>query len=98
MRLNVENEVPTTYNLQPIKRIFKRLQDQLNLLSEGRLVAKNNAVASVPTTGDYAVGDFVPNSTISELGAGGSKYILDGWVCVDADPLTFVEKRCLTGN
>lgn len=70
----------------------------LNLLTDGRLAGKNNAVASVPTSGAYARGDFVPNSAPSELGAPGSKYVVIGWLCtVGGTPGTLVPCRCLTG-
>lgn len=71
---------------------------QVNLLSEGRLSAVNNAQPAAPTAGEYAVGDFVRNSAPAELGSPGSKYVVEGWMCVDDSPLTFVEKRFLTGN
>lgn len=75
------------------------LVDQLNKLSEGRLAARHNAITAAPTTGSYAVGDFVSNSTPSELGAASSKYVIIGWICVTAgSPGTFLECRCLTGN
>jgi len=98
MRLELRNKVPSAYNAQAWQEIVTTLQNQINQLSEGRLVARHNAVASVPTTGAYAVGDFVPNSDVQELGSASSMYLITGWICVDTDPLTFVEARCLTGN
>jgi hypothetical protein len=98
MRLELTNEVPSAYNPQAWNRIITKLQNQINMLSEGRLVARHNAVSSVPTTGAYAIGDFVPNSDVQELGSSSSKYFIAGWVCTDTDPLTFVQARCLTGN
>jgi hypothetical protein len=98
MRLDLRNRVPSSYNAQTWQDIVTKLQNQINQLSEGQLVAKHNAQSSVPTTGSYAVGDFVANSTQSELGSAASKYVLMGWTCTVSDPLTFVEIRCLTGN
>ncbi len=80
-----------------IKKVLLAIATQLNLLSESKLAAKYNAQSAVPTTGTYAVGDFVPNSAPAELGSAGSKYVIEGWVCVTA-PTTFVQKRFLTGN
>lgn len=71
---------------------------QVNLLAEGRVSAVYNAQTSVPTTGDYAVGDFVRNSAPTEQGSPGSAYVVYGWMCVDDSPLTFVDCRFLTGN
>lgn len=70
---------------------------QVNALSEDRIQAYYQATSSVPTAGSYQVGDFVRNSAPSELGAVGSKYVLLGWVCTSASPLTFKECRALTG-
>ena len=98
MRLNLFQRVPAQYNQQVISKLFQEIQGQLNSLSEGRLSAKYNAVSSAPTAGDYAVGDIVQNSAPEEVGSASSKYILMGWMCVDVDPLTFKELRCLTGN
>lgn len=52
---------------------------------------------SKPTTGNFNVGDKKQNTSPSELGTAGSKYIIDGWTCI-ASPSTWVERRCLTGN
>lgn len=72
---------------------------QINGLSEGKLVAAYNAQTAAPTTGTYAVGDFVRNSAPSELGSPGSAYVIFGWICVTAGtPGTFVQMRFLTGN
>jgi hypothetical protein len=97
-RLNVTNRITEKYNRQAINDSLRDIQNQVNNLSEGRIVATYNAQSTVPTTGSFNVGDFVPNSTISELGAPGSKYVLRGWICSDSDPLTFLECRFLTGN
>jgi hypothetical protein len=98
MRLNLFNRVPAQYDSQIFVKIVLDLQNQINALSEGRIAGRYNAVTSAPAAGDYAVGDIVYNSTPSELGAGGSKYILLAWLCTDDSPLTFKELRCLTGN
>ena len=59
--------------------------------------------AAMPTSGEYARGDFVMNNTTSELGSASSKYILLGWsrlVTGTAHVLNtdWLEARCLTGN
>jgi hypothetical protein len=79
--------------------IFREHASQLNSLSEGRVGAVTNATTAAPTTGTYAQGDFVRNSTPSELGAAASKYIIHGWQCtVSGTPGTWVQCRYLTGN
>lgn len=72
---------------------------QVNALSEGRLFATYNAQTAVPTTGSHALGDVIRNSAPSELGSGGSKYVIYGWLCTaSGTPGTFVQMRFLTGN
>lgn len=81
-----------------LQRELKDHAAQVNALSEGRLNASYNAQAAVPTTGEYAVGDFVRNTAPAELGVALSRYVIFGWICVDDSPLTFVQMRFLTGN
>lgn len=85
-------------NNPDLQRELREHAQQVNALSEGRLNAVYNAQTAAPTTGDYAVGDFVKNSAPAELGSPGSRYVIDGWTCLDDAPLTFVEKRYPTGN
>lgn len=52
-----------------------------------------------PGSGTWTVGMRVTNSAPSVLGAGGSQYIVDGWVCtVAGTPGTWVARRTLTGT
>lgn len=79
--------------------LFRATNTQLNQLTEGNCAAVHNAATTVPTTGSYAQGDFVRNSTPSEAGTAGSKYVILGWLCtVAGTPGTFVACRALTGN
>lgn len=58
---------------------------------------------AMPTSGEYAEGDFVFNTDSTELGSGGSKYEILGWKrkttgtghVLNTD---WAEMRCLTGN
>lgn len=77
---------------------FRNICTQLNGVSESRVAQRHNAQASIPTTGQHKVGDFTPNSSPSELGTAGSKYVIIGWICTAESPLTFKECRCLTGG
>lgn len=90
------------------KSLTVQLRDyalQLNRLSEGKADAKYNQVSATPTTGIYAVGDFVPlvspaedaTATVSAL----SKHITLGFLCVSegsASAASFVAVRALTGE
>ena len=78
---------------------WRTLAEQVNAVSEGRLVGTYNATTAAPTQGDYAQGDFVRNSAPVEAGAAASKYVILGWVCtVSGNPGTWLECRTLTGN
>lgn len=82
-----------------LSRWMRDVAQQVNALSEGKAVALYQAGSSAPTTGTFAQGDFVANNTPTELGTAGSKYVIDGWKCVNGGtPGTWVQCRYLTGN
>lgn len=97
---------PTLY--KTLKDYLDQLSRQLNQLTEGSIVCITNLHETVPPSGArsglppgvplFDVGDFVKNSDRSELGTPGDKYILDGWECATSDPLSWLERRFLTGN
>lgn len=94
MRLQYLNKVPPE-----MTDIFRDVATQLDGISEGKITASHNARTSVPTTSTAKRGDFVRNSEPSELGSGGSKYVIFGWLCtVSGEPGTWVQCRFLTGN
>ena len=85
-------------NVQWIQ-IYREMATQLNLLSEGYMQATTNATTAAPTTGTYAVGDFIRKSNPVEAGSASSKYVIIGWVCsVAGTPGTWLQCRFLTGN
>jgi hypothetical protein len=101
MRLS-DPRLPYTDSVPELKRqlaaLFRDLHAQVNGVSEGAIHAATNATTAAPTTGTYQRGDFIRNSSPSESGAPGSKYVILGWSCVTAGtPGTWVECRCLTG-
>ncbi|QJP10455.1 hypothetical protein [Pseudomonas multiresinivorans] len=97
MRLNTTPRVGVADPL--LQRELREHADMVNRLAEGRISAQYSAVPSAPTAGVYFQGDFVANSAPTELGTAGSKYVIEGWVCVaSGSPGTFVQKRFLTGN
>lgn len=98
--INPETPYEKLLNLR-LKDIFRVLISKINSLSDGQLSAIDNASAAVPTTGTFAKGDFIRNNAPAELGAGGNKYVIYGWVCVTGGPagtFAFVQCRFLTGN
>jgi hypothetical protein len=56
----------------------------VNALAEGRIVGSVNAAPAAPTTGAYTPGDFVRNSAPAELGTAGSRFVVEGWMCIAA--------------
>lgn len=82
-----------------VTTILRDIAQQLNNTAEGYMTAATNAYTAAPTTGSYAVGDFIRNSTPAETGTAGSKYVIMGWVCTTAgSPGTWKECRVLTGG
>lgn len=82
-----------------LQRELREHATQVNLMAEGRLAAFYQARTAAPTSEAWAQGDFVLNSTPTELGTAGSKYIIHGWRCVvSGTPGTWVQCRFLTGN
>jgi hypothetical protein len=74
---------------------------QVNDIAIGRLEANFNADSAAPTSGLFAVGDFVKKKPIVEEGSAGSKYIVYGWLCTQEGSATassFTTVRFLTGN
>lgn len=102
MRVNENFQVPS--DAQPSVSRFlydflRPMAKKLNGVASGTFSDFDAAATSAPTTGTYAVGDLIRNSAPSELGSGGSKYVIYGWLCLTAgSPGTWVECRFLTGN
>lgn len=79
--------------------LFRASNQKVNDLADGRFAARDLVASAVPTTGQYAKGDFVANSAPAELGTAGSKYVIYGWISVaGGSPGTFLQCRFLTGN
>lgn len=82
-----------------LEKLFRDTANQVNQLTEGKIIAITNAYISPPTTGKNNQGDFVRNSEPQELGSIGSKYIIFGWSCITTgEPGIWVQCRFLTGN
>lgn len=82
-----------------LQRELREHANKVNLMAEGRIAAFHQATTAAPTTDVWMQGDFVLNSTPTELGTAGSKYIIHGWRCVvSGTPGTWVQCRFLTGN
>ena len=93
-------ETPYEKSLQfVLTRLLKNIAAKVNAIGDGKLIGSDLVASAVPTTGNYATGDFVRNSAPTEAGTAGSKFVLLGWVCVaGGSPGTLVPVRTLTGN
>lgn len=101
MRLSVEPRLPDDMPtlLRQLRKLFNDIAIQLNGATEGRIEQYHNARTAPPTTEIWRQGDFIKNSTPTELGSASSKYVVIGWVCVaSGEPGTWLQCRCLTGN
>lgn len=102
MKLNDNFQVPINAP-QEISRflydVLRPMSKKVNGMAGGRFSDTDGVSSASPTAGMYAVGDFIRNSSPSELGSGGSKYVIFGWLCLTGgSPGTWVECRFLTGN
>lgn len=60
-------------------------------------------VSAMPTSGTWAAGDYAVNTSITEQGTAGSKYIIKGWVRITSGSVNtlntdWLQDRALTGN
>ena len=77
MKLVLAQRLPANYSKDILSDLFRRVETQVNGLSEGALAARYQAASAAPTTGTYAKGDIVWNSAPTSGG-------FIGWVCVAA--------------
>jgi len=73
-KLNGAVRLSQDYNRQTLFDVIRKIEEQVNTLSEGGQAAYYGARTSAPTVGDYKRGDWVKNSAPSSAG-----YF--GWVC-----------------
>lgn len=104
-KLILDLKVPAAYEKDRLTEIVRAISQQVNQLSEGRITARYQAQASVPTgsVDAYTPGDIVwdSNATVRGSVAAGlaAAYVRVGWINVaPGSPGTFVEMRVLTGT
>jgi hypothetical protein len=82
-----------------LARVLLDLSKKLDALSGGHIEGTASKGTAAPTTGLWAQGDFYKNTTPTEQGTAGSKYVVLGWICtVSGEPGTWLQARVLTGN
>ena len=68
MRLNVSQRIPSQWDRDVMVDIIRKLEQQLNGLSEGNAATYHGALTAAPTTGTWAKGDWVKNSNPASAG------------------------------
>lgn len=88
--------------IRDLNDYLRKIQQQVNQLSEGSVAARYQANTAPPAVGNkqlYAKGDKIDNANPVELGSAGSKYVVTGWICTaGGTPGTWLALRSLTGN
>jgi len=77
MKLSLRQRVPHEYQPAEFQTLLGEVEQQVNLLAEGRLAGRHFTAASIPTVGSFARGDIIWNSAPI---SGGTV----GWICVAA--------------
>lgn len=95
MKLAVSQLVPAEYTRSSVQQVVSAIENQVNLLAEGRLTGRHFNATAAPTTGNFSIGDIVWDSAPSKTN--GSVRL--GWICTAAGtPGTFEEIRTLVAN
>lgn len=81
------------YLRQLVQRLYELFRQISNAHNDSYYWETSGSVA--PTTGSWADGDKCKNTSPSELGTAGSKYVITGWVYVSGN---WLDMRTLTGN
>lgn len=82
---------------------LREIAQKVNQIAAGTLAGFDGTATSPPTTGTWAIGDFVRKSNPVEAGAASSKYIITGWLRLtdggsNVLNTDWFECRVLTGN
>ena len=84
---------------------LRQLNERLYELFRNISIAHNGSFmwdtegTAAPSTGTWSVSQKCKNTSPSETGTAGSKYVVTGWICtVSGTPGTWLDMRTLTGN
>lgn len=103
-KLVLDLRVPADYDKSTFAEIIRLICNQVNLYSEGRITARYQAQASVPSSVAAEVGDVIwdSNPTVRGSVAPGlaASYVRTGWICTAESTTNAVwqEMRELTGS
>lgn len=86
-----------------LSKVLREIAIKVNQLADGSISGIDRVSTTVPTTGTWYIGDFVPKSNLVVAGAGGSQYVITGWRRITSGSgnvlnTDWVENRTLTGT
>lgn len=94
MKLKTAAALPQEWKRGYMESLFKKIDDQVNNLTDGKVNAVTNSYTAAPTSGTHAIGDFVRNTNTVQNGTAPSNYVILGWICtLGGTPGTFTEVR-----
>ena len=84
--------------IAPLNRRLYELFRQIAIAHNGSYYWETEGTAA-PSSGTWVQGDKCKNTSPSEAGTAGSKFVVTGWICtVSGSPGTWLPMRSLTGN
>jgi hypothetical protein len=95
MKLALSSLVPAEYTRSSVQQVVSAIENQVNLLAEGRLTGRHFNATAIPTTGNFSVGDIVWDSAP----AVSNGTVRLGWICTTAgSPGTLQEMRVMVAS
>lgn len=96
-------ESPFIGDASTLSRVFREHAQKVNQIATGTAAGFDGALTAPPTSGSWAIGDFVRKSNPVEAGAATAKYVILGWCRVTNGSgnvlnTDWLEARFLTGN
>lgn len=103
---SLPNAVESAYDRQlniTLAKLLREHAQKVNQMAAGRVAGLDGGSPTVPTSGAWAIGDFVRKSDPVEAGSASSKYVIVGWIRVTNGTgnvlnTDWLECRYLTGN
>ena len=96
MKLPLDPRLPTSFNdnIRPlVQRLYELFREYSKAFNDSYMW--DTLGTSYPTTGTWSQGDKCKNTSPTELGSSGSKYLIIGW-CFDGT--NWLQMRVLTGG
>lgn len=96
-------ESPVVGDAATLSQRLREHAQKVNQIANGTAAGFDGALTAPPTSGSWAVGDFVRNSAPVEAGAATTKYVVLGWIRLTNGSnnvlnTDWFQLRCLTGN